>query len=77
MTMRTGHRPCTDQEYGEQKRCWNCGHYSFKSYADDDENSGKCFVQFHTAPVGERLLWTEGKEICDQFKFEEAKNGDD
>ena len=75
--MRTGHRACTDEEYAQQRRCFHCEFYSFKSYANDDENSGKCFVQFKVAPPGSRVLWTEGKEICDQFKFEEAPDGDD
>lgn len=73
--IRTGHRPCTDAEYNQQRRCFNCAFYSFKSYANDDENSGKCFVQFQIAPVGEKVLWTEGKEICDHFKFDGVVDG--
>lgn len=56
------HRPCNDEEYGQQKHCWTCSLYSFKAYASDDQNEGKCFVfPFKT-------LWVKGNDICDKYK---------
>lgn len=57
------HRPCTDEEYNTQRRCWTCGYYSFKSYSDDDHNRGKCFGM---GP--ERVWYTAGMDVCDNFK---------
>lgn len=59
------HRYCTDEEYNTQRRCWTCQSYSFKSYANRDENSGKCFGLFRPDTRG--VKWTEGKQICDLF----------
>lgn len=59
------HRPCSDHEYGLQRRCWTCRHYSFKSYTDDDNNRGKCFG---IAPG--RVAYTNGSDICDNFVHE-------
>lgn len=65
MTELPNHRLATDAEYNVGKTCWNCGHYSFKSYSSDDENSGKCFA---LCSKGVRnIQYTEGKKVCDLF----------
>ncbi len=70
--IRTGHRDCSDAEYAQQRRCWECHHYSFKAFADEDHNSGKCFVQ--CTPGDKDVLYTEGKNICDQFKHQTTED---
>lgn len=46
------------------RRCWECGYYSFKVYAGEDDSSGKCFRDFKTAS---KVYWVEGLMTCPGF----------
>lgn len=42
-------------------RCWRCGYYSFKTYAGEDDTTGKCFRDHKK----DRTVWfVDGLMTC-------------
>lgn len=59
-----GYRLCTDDERNLQMRCFTCAQYSFKSWTNEGNNEGDCFVDFP------KLYWVKGNGICSRFQKE-------
>lgn len=53
-----------DTTADDPRRCWNCDCYSFKTYASERDNDGKCFRDFKTTG---KYYYVNGNMVCDQF----------
>ena len=58
------------------KRCWECGRYSFKVFAGENDNSGKCFWpkgEEWSRDNGDKVYWVTGDMSCPKWiKDEDA-----
>lgn len=53
--MTTADDPC---------RCWECGYYSFKTFAGPDDSSGKCF---RDRDANGKVWYVDGLMTCPGF----------